>query len=172
MSKRQSKWEMHPMLLKSTRLRCLTLSRGISTSPSTSFWPTWSLMPPMTKLRTISLRMITVSSGSPMPQRSFPRTWWTLLCGWLMIPRFSPSSSRRKILDLILLLTSPRRACQFCCQGSANGEIRVKFYDYSEVLLMIEPSSKFSHLYIRAGKIVAAVSLSIRFVVNVTGTVD
>lgn len=41
-----------------------------------------------------------------------------------------------------------------------------------DVILLIEPSSKFSHLYIRAGKIVAAVSLSIKFVVNVTGRAE
>ena len=46
------------------------------------------------------------------------------------------------------------------------------FLNNVEVILLIEPSSKFSHLYIRGGKIVAAVSLSIQFVVNVTGKAE
>lgn len=38
-----------------------------------------------------------------------------------------------------------------------------------EVILLIEPSNRFSHLYVRDGKILAAMSLSIKFVVNLTG---
>lgn len=38
--------------------------------------------------------------------------------------------------------------------------------------MLVEPSSKFSHLYIRNGRIVAALSLSVKFVVNVTASVN
>jgi hypothetical protein len=40
---------------------------------------------------------------------------------------------------------------------------------FIEVILLISTSNKFSHLYIRNGKIVAAASVSIKFVVNQTG---
>jgi hypothetical protein len=45
------------------------------------------------------------------------------------------------------------------------------FY-HVEVILLIETSNRFSHLYVRNGKIVAALSLSIQFVVNNTGQGD
>jgi hypothetical protein len=40
---------------------------------------------------------------------------------------------------------------------------------FLEVILVIQPSNRFSHLYIRNGKMVAVLSLSIKFVVNNTG---
>ena len=41
-----------------------------------------------------------------------------------------------------------------------------------EVVLLITTSDRYSHLYIRNGKMVTAISLSIKFVVNNTGKVE
>lgn len=45
-------------------------------------------------------------------------------------------------------------------------------FSYSEVFLMIVPSTKFEHLLIRSGRIVTVFSLSVKFVVNVTGSIS
>ena len=38
----------------------------------------------------------------------------------------------------------------------------------SEVFLQISPATKYEHLLIRSGRIVTVISLSVKFVVNVT----
>ena len=41
-----------------------------------------------------------------------------------------------------------------------------------DVILMIEPSNKFSDLAVRNGKVIGVISISAKFIVNVTGDVD
>jgi hypothetical protein len=43
--------------------------------------------------------------------------------------------------------------------------INVRDILYIEVILLVEPASKFNHLYVRNGKIIGALAMSIQFVV-------
>ncbi len=99
----------------------------------------------------------------------FHLIWWILFFGLLMILRCSVLMLLIVCLVQIHLLSLTLWIYLFLFHHWWNGRKEVTISWYLEVILLIEPSNRFSHLYVRDGKILAAMSLSIKFVVNLTG---
>lgn len=94
---------------------------------------------------------------------------WIRCSGSLMIVRLLICMSITLCLDPIHPLNSTRSICRYFCLVLWNGQEKVKFMIVLEVYVGVSTSNKFSHLYIRNGKMIAVLSLSIKFIVNNTG---
>lgn len=50
--------------------------------------------------------------------------------------------------------------------------LKTKEWANKEVFLLITPATKYEHLLVRSGRIVTVISLSVKFVVNVTESIQ